>query len=358
MPNKCRKGMCLMQSNIREKIEYMKRNGYCIVPHLIQIEITRRCPLHCPQCYKSLSGDKKDFPFKNLYPILEEAAELGVNHIMLNGGEPVLYPEWDILFDTIKKLGLISFVVLSGYGVNENFVNKYSKYIDKTLNVAISLNGSSEDIHALSRDGYEYALNAMNLFKKEKVPYSINWVARKDNIDDFPKLIELSKELNASSITVALTKLDSSGKLPSKLENHDIKKLADIIDNTNDLMNKKYIQVQYCFPLLNRLLKKYVNKSMNRCPAGYRSLYVDIDGKFAPCSHMPHLSEEVTSIKNYWENSKIINKIRFNEMGNKNCINHCKDSFSCKNCYCMDYNNYKNLSLGLEDCPIIKLINS
>ena len=43
---------------LSNEIEFLKMKGYSVTPKIVQMEVTRECPLSCPQCYKDLSGKK------------------------------------------------------------------------------------------------------------------------------------------------------------------------------------------------------------------------------------------------------------------------------------------------------------
>ena len=52
----------------------------------MNIELTTRCPLRCPQCYCTLTGGKNIDLNTAIYWI-KEGASLGVKEVMLSGGE-------------------------------------------------------------------------------------------------------------------------------------------------------------------------------------------------------------------------------------------------------------------------------
>ena len=43
---------------LSNEIEFLKMKAYSATPKIVQMEVTRECPLSCPQCYKDLSGKK------------------------------------------------------------------------------------------------------------------------------------------------------------------------------------------------------------------------------------------------------------------------------------------------------------
>lgn len=59
----------------------------------MQLEITRECPFNCPQCYK-IEIENRNMDFSVLQKYIKEGLSKGVKLFVLNGGEPLLYPEF------------------------------------------------------------------------------------------------------------------------------------------------------------------------------------------------------------------------------------------------------------------------
>ena len=72
--------------------QFFREKGYFKFPPILQIEITQKCPLSCPQCYKNL--DEKEMPFDFLKDSIINASRNGTKHIVLNGGEPFVSQIW------------------------------------------------------------------------------------------------------------------------------------------------------------------------------------------------------------------------------------------------------------------------
>ena len=95
-------------------------------------------------------------------------------------------------------------VVISTSGVT--ITEQYAKELkDRGLDCCyVSLNGSTAEIHEITRDGYEFTINALKIFKEIGLVTAINWVAGHDNINDLEKLIGFAKNLGVRHISVKL----------------------------------------------------------------------------------------------------------------------------------------------------------
>lgn len=178
----------------RTEINFLKTNGYYPFPKMLQIEITRRCPFHCSQCYKQ-KLECIDIDYGHVMNLLEMIKQKDVRQFVLNGGEPLLYPNIVPLLKQISGMEISVNIFTSGYGLTKEIINILK--IGKNINFYISLNGSTQKINSQSREGYEYAINAVMMLAAENAVYGINWVARHDNTPDFANMISLCREYNA-----------------------------------------------------------------------------------------------------------------------------------------------------------------
>ena len=72
--------------------QFFREKGYFKFPPILQIEITQKCPLSCPQCYKNL--DEKEMPFDFLKDSIINASRNGTKHNFLH--------RWKMEFYDIK----------------------------------------------------------------------------------------------------------------------------------------------------------------------------------------------------------------------------------------------------------------
>lgn len=320
-----------------ENMKHFIRKGYFKTPQLLQIEITDFCPLKCPQCYKKLDNFSY-IEMNKFIDIIIQAKNLGVKQVYINGGEPLMHENFIEMIDICNKTEIECTVFISGIGIDDDFCKKI-KF--KKINIFVSLNGSNEKINGLSRDGYLFALNAIKCLKKNSVNYGINWVARHDNINDFEKLIFLARSNGADTINIVCNKLTSKKVVSEYCTSDDYKILKKIIKQNEDI-----IKVQVCYDLLLSYLGWSQNNKLHGCQAGIRLMAVDLQGNFMPCSHL-YYREKYNSLYDYWNNSKILGKLR-----NINDLKYCNECNKCRVCHCISSESYENLEIGYKECPI------
>lgn len=329
-----------------DSIRFYSQNKYFKHPQILQMEVTNVCPLKCKQCYKSVSKKYISIPLYN--KIINECNDIGVKTIMLNGGEPLCHPDIDYFCLHAAEYNINTFCFTSGYNLTEKNIDSFNK---SNTNVSISLNGSTETINSLSRDGYEYSLNALELLKSvNKIKYGINWVARADNVYDFPNLVELALKKKASWINVISNKIVNS-ELVSPLGIKEYSYLSKCITTYRRQID---INIETCFSLLLVFMDVNRGETAKGCFAGRGVCFVDADGNYMPCSHL-YYPEKRKSLLDYWNDSKTLASLR--EDRKQNFCNDCSFESKCRFCHAVSKETHDNLCYGYNNCPVKNLIN-
>lgn len=297
--------------------------SFC-APESLHIELTSRCELCCPQCYKG-KGGTQELPYELLTGLLAQAEDMQVFQIALGGGEPLLYPWLSDAVAEISRRNMSCSLTTSGWGLDRQRLNHL---IHLGLNhIQVSLNGSSEEINSLSRDGYKTAVSALMLLHERSLSFGINWVARKDNLSDLPNMFELAVRLGAGNINILRYK-------PAVMEDYaavclnssEQQKLAEMIRNRGAVS----VKVDSAF---SNLLCHLNGRSglLSGCGAGRRFLAVDAAGNFRPCSHIA-LKERAKSLRDYWYDSPQLLQFREVEDKVKEPCADCSYLFGCRGC--------------------------
>ena len=324
----------------------IRQNNCLPYPKIVQFEITDRCPFHCPQCYR-LSLSEKDADISFLKKTIIEAKDSGTNLIVLNGGEPLLYKHIVELLSFINNIEIHANCFSSGFGLTEDIMSLLnSPYI----HYCISLNGSTREVNSFSREGYEYAIDAMYKLKLRGIPFGIHWVARHDNIKDFPDLISLLEEKEAMFISIGSNKLTHDRIIDAPLTRDDFSTLAEIIRR---YQGKLKLLIENCFPELSWELGLNLKNIFSGCGAGRTMCHVTIDANFAPCTHL-HYYEKYPSMNEYWTNSDILLKLRHRNLSKFESCTQCALVNSCKMCLATSTESYNDPNKGNSSCFINK----
>ena len=337
---------------------YLRHNGVAVkdfrafyAPVQMNLELTSRCPLRCPQCYCDLNRGKDLPPDKALY-WLENAAKHGVSHINLSGGETMCYPHLHQLIRACREYGLQSNVALSGWGIDENSLQEL---IDCGVNhIYISLNGSTEPINRKSRDGYALAIRALELLQKKAFANThINWVMHSFNADDFPAMLKLAEEYGVSELVVLVFKPNADYELPSLPTAEQVQEIAKTIRAYHGSVK---VTVEGCFSQLRAVLNQRFFTNLNRgvgrgCGAGRDGISVSADGRLTPCRHL-EIEEDWDDILAYWQGSETIKALRAMEDAPEKPCSACKYRRYCLPCAAVNYKQKGRLFMGCDCCPV------
>jgi len=135
----------------------------------INFRFTYHCNAACRHCYNFSGPDKKGAHLSEeiIYKILHDMPRCGINHVVLTGGEPFLYP--DFVYKTVRearKLGLGKFIIPSNGFWGENldilknlktagFMNESADYLEISSGIYHQEFVPVETILRLTENHYE-----------------------------------------------------------------------------------------------------------------------------------------------------------------------------------------------------------
>ena len=321
-------------------------------PRLMNLELTTRCPLHCPQCYVHLNTGDEMVLDTALY-WLREGKKAGISLVCLSGGETLCYSHLPELIRECSKLGLTSAIALSGIYADKECLRGLIE--DGVNDIFISLNGSTEEINSKTRDGYQLAIDALqNLKDLEYKNIGINWVMNKKNAHDLPDMIALCERYNVKQLALLAFKPDSAyewERFPSvaqmEVAARQIKAYHGPVD----------VWAEPCFSQMKALLGRSalagnLNRGINRgCRAGRDQISVSVDGKLTPCRHLD-VREEYDSIMEYWEDSEFLQELRKVEDKRREPCLGCRFEDNCLPCNAVGYKLNGEFTYGLDACEL------
>lgn len=323
------------------------------IPRTMNIELTTKCPLRCPQCYCSLTGGKDIDPRTAIY-WLKEGAAMGVKDVQLSGGETLCYPHLYEVIRAAADCGMCVNVALSGVGFDQSV---YDKLLESGVGgIFISLNGSTKETNSLTRDGYDAAIEALELLQENHYQNTvINWVMHSNNADDFPNVVALAKRYEVSSVVILGAKPDSRHDLHTIPSREQMKAVSQYVRTQS---GQPRIYIESCFsPMLaltsDTKLFGNMNVGPNKgCGAGLSAFNVSVDGLLSPCRHLEYF-EKYDTLEEYWENSATLKRLRAmaGETPAEPC-SKCRFMNYCRPCRAINSKLENQLSPGNPYCTI------
>lgn len=320
-------------------------------PYMMNLELTTKCPLRCPQCYVGL--DKvREMPLDTALYWLREGAKSGVKQVNLSGGETLAYPHLDRLLTECVALGMDSAVALSGAYVNRD---RLQRLIATGVNdIFISLNGSTEEINSQTRDGYGLAIKALELLQELDFKNRwINFVMHKSNAEDLPQMVALGEKMGVTGIVILVFKPDAAHELPSYPTAAQLRSSAKFIKAYQGPLE---LFPEPCFSPLLALVEErfFLNRNVGidrGCGAGRDALSVTTEGLLTPCRHLD-VPEKFPDMMSYWQESEFLSRLRAVEDRREKPCRGCHYENNCLPCMAVMHKMYHGVLESWLDCPL------
>lgn len=306
-------------------------------------ELTPYCNFSCKMCY--VFETQKNLPLLTGEQWLEfgkQAADAGTMCIVLSGGEPLLHPDFKIIYKGLKKLGMILTINTNGSLINEDIADFLASDVPRRVN--LSFYGPNEDIYEKlcgNPSGFNKAIRAIKLMKERNIPVKINIVPNKINYPYLDEMLDICKK---HDLTVEMTtylfepiRKSEAGQQLYRLSPQQMAKANlkwDHYRYNRDEMIARAIMCHQGLETFDASLQTQETTSL-RCRAGSSSFWLCWNGKMNPCVNMLHPEADVKELgfAKAWEIVK--------EEGNKIKVpakcNTCSLRMFCHNCAAIGY---------------------
>ncbi|WP_131739846.1 pyrroloquinoline quinone biosynthesis protein PqqE [Actinomadura roseirufa] len=174
-------------------------------PWALLAEVTHACPLHCPYCSNPLDlvPRRAELAAEEWARVFREAADLGVVQAHVSGGEPLLRRDLAKIVAEAHRSGVYTQLVTSGLGLT---APRLEALLAAGLNsVQLSLQDArrpGSDLIA-GRPSYTAKERAARVIRAAGVPFGLNVVLHRHNLDHLEEIIEVGARWGADRIELA-----------------------------------------------------------------------------------------------------------------------------------------------------------
>ena len=319
--------------------------------HILEIEITKRCNLNCIHCY--VGGNQKvDLEEKYIRDTIYQANEMGVNRLVLTGGEPLLDKNVFSYAEYAKQIGIPDVALLTnGILLDDEKASKCQIF----SGVQMSLDGVPEKAGVLRKNYFTQLEKSIALLHKNKVPITLYVTINKNNLTDIKLMIDYAKKQKctiAFNCLIAIKK-DLIPLIPSPKE---LKECFSYIVSESKKENFINLSHHLRFLVDEKRLKEFENIPTENgicggCLAGIAAGYVTAEGNFLPC---PFIRVSCGNIKNQklediWNDSSVLSTLR-NRTAFKGKCGKCKFVNCCGGCRAASLYKYGELNNSDDNC--------
>ena len=191
------------------------------IPVLVTLCVTNRCNLRCTYCYEAYyDRNHREFTTEEILKLIDELYEMGTKYISINGGEPFLRKDIEIIIDKVNERNLLCHVSTNGL-----FLAKHLDAIRMVDSIAISIDGNREDNDINRGKGtYNKIIEVFELLKENNIKFHTSTILTKNNINAVEDILDLASQYGFKSQFSALRGEDSPNKdiILSDKELHEV----------------------------------------------------------------------------------------------------------------------------------------
>ena len=303
----------------------------------IHIEIANECNERCVHCYIPHEYKNKTIDANLFYKIIEEGRAMNIINVTLSGGEPLLHKDIIKFLKKCRELDLSVNVLTNLTLLTDDIVFEMKK--NPLLSVQTSIYSMNPQVHdSITKviGSFEKTKNSLLKLYSAGIPVQISCPIMKQNKDTFDSVVNWGKELNISVATdyVIFAAYDhSNSNLINRLTLEEVEECFD-----------KQLCSSYCSSL-DEMAKEKCSLTGEEpiCSICRYYLCVSVEGNIFPCigwqaNVIGNLNTD--TIKNIWESSAEIKKLREIKRNSfPQCVS-CEDRGYCN--VCMMSNSNEN----------------
>jgi pyrroloquinoline quinone biosynthesis protein E len=174
-------------------------------PFSVIAELTHRCPLHCLYCSNPLEMKKSEdeLSTEDWKRVFKQAAELGVLHLHLTGGEPLVRKDLAELIASARGVGLYVNMITSGVGLTEERLASLVEAGLEHLQLSFQDLDEASANHIAGTRAHAIKLALVPVLKRFELAFTINLVVHRMNLDRLEEFIRLAEDLKPDRLEIA-----------------------------------------------------------------------------------------------------------------------------------------------------------
>ncbi|MFC8436409.1 pyrroloquinoline quinone biosynthesis protein PqqE [Streptomyces sp. NPDC057253] len=174
-------------------------------PWALLAELTHACPLYCPYCSNplELTRRSRELSTEQWSDVLRQAAELGVVHTHLSGGEPLLRPDLTSIVAAAESAGIYTQLVTSGVGLSAARMSALTSAGLRSVQLSVQHADPAASDRIAGRRSFAAKERAAAVVRAAGLPLGLNVVLHRDNLDAIDQLVDLGVAWGAERIELA-----------------------------------------------------------------------------------------------------------------------------------------------------------
>jgi PqqA peptide cyclase len=287
-------------------------------------ELTHRCPLHCLYCSNplELKATQDELSTEDWKAVFQQAAQLGVLHLHLTGGEPLVRRDLPELIACAREAGLYVNMITSGVGLTEDRLSTLVEVGLEHLQLSFQDIDEASANHIAGTRAHAIKLALVPVLKRFPLAFTVNLVVHRMNLDRLEAFIAMAEDLRPDRLEIAHVQYygwalkNRSLLMPTEDQVH---RSLQMIEAARQRLKGK-IHLESVFP-------DYFASFPKACVGGWgrQMILIDPVGQALPCHSaavIPHLSFD--NVREHdlawiWHNSPAFQRFRGDDWMSDTC---------------------------------------
>jgi radical SAM protein with 4Fe4S-binding SPASM domain len=304
------------------------------IPFSFDLEITARCNNDCRHCYICLPAGEaaardRELNIDEIKSIASEAAEMGAVWCLITGGEPLLRDDFEEIYMSLKRLGLLVSVFTNACLIREKHVQLFRKYPPRDIEVTV-YGATKETYEAVTRKPGSFAAfhHGLDLLRNSSVKVRLKAMALQANADDMAEMARFCRENTKDYFRFdPLLHLRFDGDANRNEEIKAQRLSPEEIAAIEHADDERFSALQKGCDKLILPAAVHVNcNHLFHCGAGCGSFSVSYDGRFRLCSSLWHpectYDLRAGSLKDAWQ--RFVPAVRDMRSDNDEFLSKCR----------------------------------
>lgn len=265
------------------------------IPLIAILGVTNKCNLNCRYCYGEHPRRKDwiDFSTQELLDIIRQLHGMGVLILQLQGGEPLMRNDLEVLLKEARRLGMACDMVTNGILIPQKL--EVIRLLDK---ICISLDGPMPlNDRNRGQGTFDQVIPGIQSARRLKIPVRISAVLTQETaLEDINWLVDFCQRnsllVNFSPSFDFVSRLSANGSVPQVISDEKLRLLFGHILSLKkrsgciQFSAKSYaLALEWPFEYSRRTRQNsaQAGRQYPDCHHGEQIIFIDSDGSLYPC---------------------------------------------------------------------------